>query len=358
MKPPIPLRRAIERMGNHGFPTEETGGRLRLDLNENTAGCSPRVRKALARLGRDAIARYPGYEATRRRLARYFGARPEELLLTNGTDDALRLPFDVFAERGSRVLLVEPTFAMYAFWADLAEARVVRLRYGPEMEFPMRDALRALRAGPRLFFLANPNNPTGTLLARSEIRKLLRAAGRTVVVVDEAYYDFSGVTVIDWIRRYPNLVVMRTFSKAPGLAALRLGCVFAERGTAQALHRAQPPFPVNVAALVAAEAAARDARYIRRYAREIAASKRELYRALDRFGIRAFPSGGNFLLADFGARAGAILRALRRQGILLRDRRSDFGGQGYVRITLGTRAETRELVRALERLWPRSDRQS
>ncbi len=358
MKPRIPPRRAIERMGRHGFPPEETGGRLRLDLNENTAGCSPAAQRALARLSRREIARYPAYQATRRKLARYFGVHPEELLLTNGADDALRLPFDVFAERGSAVLLAEPTFPMYAFWAALAEARLIRLRYGPQMEFPLREALATLRAGPRLFYLANPNNPTGTLLDRSEIRKLLRAASRTVVVVDEAYFDFSGVTVLDWIRQCPNLVVVRTFSKAPGLAALRLGCLFAARATAEALRRVQPPYPVNVAALVAAEAAVRDARYIRWYAREIAASKRELYRALARCGIRAFPSGGNFVLADFGSRAAALLRALRRQGILLRDRSSDFGAAGYVRITLGTLPETQELVRALERLWPKNDRPS
>jgi histidinol-phosphate aminotransferase len=351
MKPRIPLRRAIERMKRRGFPPEETGGRLRLDLNENTAGCSPAAQRALARLGRDEIARYPAYQPTRRKLAQYFGVRPEELLLTNGADDALRLPLDVFAERGSTVLLVEPTFAMYAFWAELAEARVVRLRYGPQMEFPMPEALCALRAAPRLFFLANPNNPTGTLLERNEIRKLLRAAPRTLLIVDEAYFDFSRVTVIDWVRQFPNLVVVRTFSKAPGLAALRLGCLFAGRRTAEALHRAQPPYPVNVAALAAAEAAVRDPRYIRWYAREIAASKQELYRALDRCGIRAFPSGGNFVLAEFGRRAGAVLRGLRRQGIFLRDRSGDFRGAGYVRITLGTLPQTRELIRALERLW-------
>jgi histidinol-phosphate aminotransferase len=351
MKTGIPLRRALARMARHGFPSEEPGGRLRLDLNENLAGCSPAVRRALARLGRQEIARYPGYEAARRRLARYFGVRPEELLLANGTDDALRLPFDAFAERGSTVLLVEPTFAMYRFWAGLAETRVVRLRYGRKMEFPMAAALRALRAGPRLFFLANPNNPTGTLLGRREIGKLLRAARRTVMVVDEAYFDFSRVTVIDRIRRYRNLLVMRTFSKAPGLAALRLGCVFAHRETAQALHRAQPPFPVNLAALAAAEAAVNDARHFRRYAREVAAAKQALYCALARLGVPAFPSGGNFVLADFGARAGTILRALRRRGIFLRDRRSDFPGAGCVRITVGTRAQTREFIRALERLW-------
>lgn len=351
MKLVVPVRRAVARLRPYRPPLEGRAGRLRLDFNENTVGCSPAARNVLARLGRERVAMYPEYEKTRLRLAGLFRVSPHEMLLTNGTDDALRLVVDTFVEARSPVLLVEPTFAMYRFYAELAGARIVSLRYDAGMRFPLAGALRALRARPHVFFLANPNNPTGTLLGRNELGVVLKAAANTIVVVDEAYADFSGVTVLDWIRRSPNLVVARTFSKAAGLAGLRLGCLFAHRAVVAALRRAHSPYAVNSAALAAALAAASDTRFLRGYVREVHRSRRELCAALTRLGIKTFPSAGNFVLAHLGPRAPQILRSLRRLRILLRDRQSDFGRVGYVRITVGTRAQTRKLVRALETLW-------
>ena len=352
MKCPVPMRTAATQLPQYHAPREGRANKLRLDFNENTLGCSPRVCAALLRLSREQVAMYPEYQAIRRRLARYFRVAPGELLLTNGADDALRLVADVFLERGARALVIEPTFPMYAFFAQLAGARVVRLGYGSEMEFPLERVCRALGRGPRVLFLANPNNPTGTQVGLAELRRVLEAAPRTLVVVDEAYAEFSGTSALGWIRRWPNLVVIRTFSKAAGLAGLRLGCLFAHRALAAGLRRAQPPYVVNAAALVAADAAVRDSAPMRRYVREVRHAREELRAALTARGIRTFPSAANFLLADFGRRAPGVLRALARRGILLRDRRADFGRVGFVRITLGTRAQTRRLLHALDAHWP------
>jgi histidinol-phosphate aminotransferase len=337
-------------MRAHHVPIEGRAGKLRLDFNENTKGCSPKVRAALLRMTHERVAMYPEYEATRRRLARFFRVAPGEMLLANGADDALRLVADAFLESGSRVLVVDPTFPMYYHYAALADARLVRLHYDAEMRFPLADVVQALRRGPHVLFLANPNNPTGTLVGREDLRTILRAAGKTIVVVDEAYWEFAGVTALPWIRRYTNLLVARTFSKAAGLAGLRIGCLFGNRELIGEIRKAQAPFAVNTAALLAAEAAIRDTSYIRRYVREVRLARKELTAALVRQGIKVHPSGANFLLADFGPSAPAILRALARQGILLRDRTADFGRAGYVRITVGTRPQMRRLVRALERL--------
>ncbi len=348
----VAVRRAVERMRAYHPPLEGRSRKLRLDFNENTIGCSLAVCRALAGLTPDQVAMYPEYKAAGRRLARHFRVRPDELLLTNGTDDALRLIVDTFVEPDSAILLVEPTFAMYRFYAELAGARIVALGYDRVMQFPLERVLRALRrVRPRVLFLANPNNPTGTLLEPPALRQILGAASHTLVVVDEAYYDFSGVTVLPWIRRLSNLVVTRTFSKAAGLAGLRLGCVFANRRVAAGLRKAHSPYPVSAAALAAGEAAARDGRSTERYAQEVRRSKRELETALARLGVSHYRGAANFVLADFGRRAPALLGALRRRGILLRDRRSDFGRVGYVRITAGTREQTRRLVEAIEKLW-------
>ncbi len=344
----IPVRRAVERMRPYHPPLEGRTDKLRLDFNENPIGCSPAVRRALAKLTAASISAYPEQETVRRKAARYFGVRPEELLLTNGTDEALSLVVNTFVESGDRVLLVEPTYAMYRFYSELAGARIVAPRYDAEMCFPWNNLMAALRAGSRVFFLPNPNSPTGNLVSHNDLRRILKAATRTMVVIDEAYFEFSGVTVIPWIRRYRNLIVTRTFSKTAGLAGLRLGCIFVHREMAATMRKAQSPYPVNAAALAAAEAAMQDRAFIARTVREVRRGRRELERGLARLGVKWFPSAGNFLLVYFGERTKKIVAALERKRILIRDRSSDFGGEGYARITLGTFDQTRRLLRELE----------
>ena len=348
MKPATTVRAAVERMRPYHPPLEGRTHKLRLDFNENPIGCSPAVRRALAKLSAASISAYPEQETVRRKAAKHFGVEPEELLLTNGTDEALSLVVHTFVEAGDNVLLVEPTYAMYRFYSELAGARIVAPRYDEAMCFPWNNVLRALRAGPRVFFLPNPNSPTGNLLSPTELQGILRAATRTMVVIDEAYFEFSGVTVIPWMRRHRNLIVTRTFSKASGLAGLRLGCIFVHRGLAAVMRKAQSPYPVNAAALVAAEAAMGDRGFVARTVREVRRGRQELERGLAQLGVRCFPSGGNFVLVYFGERTTEIVDALMRKGILIRDRSSDFGGEGYVRITLGTSGQTRRLLAELE----------
>ena len=343
----IEVRQAVQRMRPYHPPLEGRTNKLRLDFNENPIGCSHAVRRALAKLSSATISSYPEQGTVRRKLARHFGVRAQELLLTNGTDEALSLIVNSFVEPADRVLFVEPTYAMYRFYSELAGARIVAPRYDAEMQFPFEDVILELRSGPRVFFLPNPNSPTGNLLSRVQLRRILKAAAETIVVIDEAYFEFSGFTVIPWIRRHKNLIVTRTFSKTAGLAGLRLGCIFVHAELAAAMRKAQSPYPVNVAALAAAEAAIHDRRFLTRTVREVRRARSELERSLARLGIKSFPSAGNFLLVSFGGRAKQIVEALERKGILVRDRSSDFGGEGYVRITLGTLAQTRRLVREL-----------
>jgi len=289
---------------------------------------------------------YPEYRQTTRRLARYFRVSEDELLLTNGGDDALRVFFDTFAEPAGSVLIFEPTFPMYRYYAEIAGARVVALRYTTQMDFPLAAALAALRKKPRVVFIANPNNPTGTLLDKSAIARILRVAASTAVVIDEAYAEFSGVSVVPWIRRHPNLFIVRTFSKAAGLAGLRLGAVIARKDSLDLLRRAMPPFPVNLAALVAAGAAIKHRAAIRRYVRSTQTTRAWFALQLAAIGVRVFPSAGNFLLADFGPSGPALFRKLETRGILLRERSREIA-PGFVRISIGTREEMRRLLRAI-----------
>src|SRR5579863_501556 len=347
MKNKIAPRKALVKLHERPPMLEDRRGKLRLDMNESLAGCSPRVRAALRSLDSAALSMYPEKGIAASRIAPFFGVRADELVLTGGIDDALRLIADVFLERGRSVLLVEPTFPMYRFYAEQRKARLRTLRCDEQMQFPLRDVLRALHDAPAVFFLANPNNPTGTLLGKNALAQIVNAATRTLVVIDEAYFEFSGVTALPWIRHRKNLAVTRTFSKASGLAGLRIGCLFAYRDIATILRRAQAPFPLGVASLVAAQAALRDPQFVRRAVGQILRGRKILEAGLRGFGVKIFPSAANFVLADFGARGPEIVAALARREILIRDQSCSAGRVGSARITAGTPAEMRRFLREL-----------
>jgi histidinol-phosphate aminotransferase len=354
MKVRLPVREAILNRRTYEAPAEGRSDKLRLDFNENTAGCSPAVRRALAKLTSKQLAMYPEYQAPTQRIARHFGVRPEELLLTNGGDDALRVFFDTFVEPGSSILICEPTFPMYRYYAEIAGAHISVLRYGSEMEFPLKGVVSALRKKPRVLFIANPNNPTGTLLQSNEMRKILQAATHTAVVMDEAYAEFSGFSAVPWIRKYPQLFVAKTFSKVAGLAALRLGAVIACEESLALVRRAMPPFPVNLAALVAAEAAVTDRATMRGYVSEVKRLRVWCAAELEKLGVKTYRSAGNFILANFGPSGPALFRKLEAQGILVRDRSKDMG-PGFVRITIGTSSEMQRLLKMIRKEWKSRD---
>jgi histidinol-phosphate aminotransferase len=349
MKVQLPIRRAILDRRTYEPPAEGRANKLRLDFNENTSGCSPAVIRALRKLSPKCLAMYPEYQRPTKHLARHFGVAPEELLLANGGDDALRVFFDAFVDSGSSILTCEPTFPMYRYYAEIFGAQVDTLRYGPQMEFPLEEVILELRNKPRVLFIANPNNPTGTLVPLSAIETILEAAENTAVVIDEAYAEFSGVTALSLMHKYPNLFIARTFSKAAGLAALRLGAVMASADSIAHLRRAMPPFPINLAALVAAEAAVRDKGALRRYVRETQRVCAWFEQQLRTLGIVTYPTAANFLLANFGPDGPQLFQKLERRGILLRERTKELG-PGFVRITIGTQKEMQRLLKEIKRL--------
>ena len=349
MKVQLPTRQAILDRRTYEPPGEGRADKLRLDFNENTAGCSPAVQRALAKLTPKLLAMYPEYDRGTRRLARHFKVAPEELLLTNGGDDALRVFFDAFVDAGNSAVICEPTFPMYRYWGEVAGAKIEVQRYGPAMEFPLDGVLQALTLRPRVLFICNPNNPTGTLLDKSVVETILKAATHTVVVVDEAYAEFSGVTVIPWIHEYPQLFIARTFSKAAGLAGLRLGAVIACEESLAVLRRAMAPFPVNVAALAAAEAAVGDSKTMKFYVKNIQRTRAWFEKELRTLNVKTYPSAGNFLLADFGSGASEMCAQLFKQGVLLRDRAKDIR-PGLVRVSIGTQKEMERLLKLIKRL--------
>ncbi|MGO4880225.1 MAG: histidinol-phosphate transaminase [Bryobacteraceae bacterium] len=344
-------RAAVLRMAPYSPPTAGRADKLRLDFNENTVGCSPRVIEFLKqRLDAGGLAVYPEYGEAKCAVAEHFGVSPEQFVFTNGTDEAIQVFINTYVDDGQEVLLLRPAYAMYRFYAEVAGAAIREIAYeGDNMDFPLRAVLDAITPATRAVLIANPNNPTGTGLSLAAIERILKRARRAVVFIDEAYFEFSGVTALGQIEHSRNLFVSRTFSKVYGMAAMRLGCLFSHAANVAYLHKAQSPYSVNTLAVLAAQAAVRDKAYIENYVAEVLAAREMLCVGLERLRIGYVPSSANFVLIRVDARALEIRDGLRAQGILVRDR--SYEAPGCVRITVGTREQTRRLLAALEEIW-------
>jgi histidinol-phosphate aminotransferase len=344
-------RKAVQRMAPYTPPTGSRAEKLRLDFNENTVGCSPRVIDCLTRITAGQLSMYPEYAAAMQELAAFFQVSPEEFTLTNGTDEAIQLFVNTFVEAGADVLALKPSYPLYRFYLQLADASIREVDYRAEFEFPLEELIAAVRPDTRAIFISNPNNPTGTGIGLGEVRRILESAPHAAVLIDEAYYEFAGVTALGWIRKYLNLFVSRTFSKVYGMAGMRCGCLFSSAENVRWLRKAQSPFSVNVLALMAARAAVQDREYVANYVAEILAAREMACAGLKRLGVRYFTTHSNFVLFDAGDRAIPIRDALRERGVLVRDRSYEI--PGCVRLTIGTRAQIARFLEEMEKLWTR-----
>ncbi|MBI1896838.1 MAG: histidinol-phosphate transaminase [Acidobacteria bacterium] len=332
-------------------PTEGRADKLRLDFNENTVGCSPRVIEFLQqRLDANRLATYPEYSEAKQELAAFFGVEHDEMLLTNGTDEAIQVLINTYVDDGDDVIILRPSYAMYRFYAEVAGAAIREIDYRSErLAFPLDELLLALRPNTRAILISNPNNPTGTAVSIEGIERILRRAPNAAVMVDEAYYEFCGITAIRHLGQYPNLFVSRTFSKLYGMAGMRLGCLFSQAENLASVHKAQSPYSVNILAAMAARAAVRDTAYISRYVTEVLAARELAYVSLEKLGIPYYRSQGNFVLLRIGERALEVRDRLREAGVLVRERTYEL--PGCVRVTVGTRDQMRRFLAELERIW-------
>lgn len=338
---------AVRRMKEYHPPLGDRSG-LRLDFNENTFACSPRVLEALSRITRADLTRYPERESVENRVAAHLGLKPQHVLLTNGVDEAIHLLCQTYLETDTEILLPTPTYTMYEIYASGTPARVVTVPAEHGFQFPLRALLNAITPETRLIPVANPNSPTGQAASREDLLSIIEAAPHAAVLVDEAYFHFYGQTVLDLIGQAPNVIVARTFSKAYGLAGLRLGVLAADQDQMQWIRRAISPYSVNSVALVCLIAALEDEEYLRWYTREVLASRQLLETALQSLGPPWWPSQANFVLVNVGRKHSEFVTAMRTRGVLVRDRSADPGCDGCVRITLGTREQTQKGITALE----------
>jgi histidinol-phosphate aminotransferase len=342
-------RKALQTVPTYHPPLAGRDG-VRLDFNENTTGCSPRVLERLRRINAEDLARYPERAAVEERVAGFFGVAASELLLTNGVDEAIHLLCQTYLDPGDEAMIAVPTYSMYRIYMTAAGATVISVFSGEDFEFPLGEMRSRISPRTRLIAIANPNNPTGTIVESSQFIELARSAPHAAVLLDEAYAEFSGQSMIGQRGECPNMFVARTFSKAYGMAGLRIGALIGDSVQMESLRRAASPYNVNAIALACLPEALADQNYVRRYVGEVRESQERLEQMLEQMGISFWPSHANFILMQVGATAedaSAFVGEMRSRGILVRDRSSDPGCTGCVRITLGTSEQTEKLLTAL-----------
>ena len=344
----------------------DLGPGLRLHLNENTGGCSPKVVEAVRAFDGPMLATYPDFRDAVMETAAFLGVDGDRLILTNGLDEGILLASIAYLghrtpqaliELGApltamsgtpEMLVAQPAFDPYVHAAQAVGARVVSVPPLPGYGFPLEGMLRALTPNTRIVYVNNPNNPTGQPIAKDTIRRIARDAGHALVFVDEAYHDFLGENFLPEAADYPNVLVGRTFSKAYGLAGMRVGAMIASAAILAPIRKAMPLFNLNVVAVAALRAALKDTEFRAWYVAQAQASKDLVYAACDRAGLKYWRSSANFVLIDGGARVRAIVDGMIARGVFVRDRSKDPACPNCFRLTTGVVEHTRHAVETLE----------
>jgi histidinol-phosphate aminotransferase len=340
-------RRAVLEMPEYHPPL---AGReaLRLDFNENTWAPSPRVLERVRRITAEGLTKYPEREPVERIVAAHFGLQAEQVLLTNGVDEAIHLMCCAFLDEGDEALIAPPTFFMYDVNVSLMTRGLVKVQSDETLEFPFERFLAAITEKTKLIMVATPNNPTGAPVSREHLLAIAKAAPQAVLMVDEAYYHFHGESVMQDLADVPNLIVARTFSKAYGLANLRAGMLAGNPELLRYVRKVCSPYNVNGVALDCLSAAIDDEAYLAWYVEQVRVGRERMMGGLAELGVPYFPSEANFVLMKIGPKHKELVTAMRKHGVLLRDRSTDPGCDGYVRITIGVEEHVTRGLEALK----------
>jgi histidinol-phosphate aminotransferase len=340
-------RRAVLAMPEYHPPL---AGRvaLRLDFNENTFSPSLKVIERLRQITAEGLTKYPEREGVERITAAHFGLQADQVLLTNGVDEAIHLVCAAFLEQDDEAIICTPTFFMYEVSARMMTAHLVRVQADASLEFPYQRFLAAITPRTKLILIASPNNPTGAVVNRDHLLAICAAAPQAVVMIDEAYYHFFGETLFADVGKVPNMLVARTFSKAYGLANLRIGLLAGPAALMKYVRKVSSPYNVNGVALDCLPVALADDAYVAWYAAQVNAGRARMMDGLRVLGVDFFPSHANFVLMKIGAKHAELVAAMRARGVLLRDRSTDPGCDGFVRITIGVEEHVTRGLAALK----------
>jgi histidinol-phosphate aminotransferase len=344
----------IEKIEPYLPPLENRSGFARLDFNENSKGAGKKAINAISRISPEKISMYPEYSSLEESIASYVSLEPFQILPVNGSDEGIKLLFDCFTSKSRNAIIPKPSFSMFWVYAQSANAKIYSPEYNSDFSFPAEKVLSKISKKTGIVVICSPNNPTGTSIKKNDLIRVLekmRLLNSGIVLVDEAYAEFSGKSFIPLLKKFDNLVIARTFSKAFGLASLRVGYLASDEKLISLIRKAYSPYAVNYFASEAVKAVLSDKKYMLDYVAEIKCNRKELERFFVSKNVSFVKSNANFLLADFGSSKDFIFNSFKSKGILVRKMTSSALPEGMVRITIGDIRKNKFLISALEKIF-------
>jgi len=328
---------------------------LCLDKNENIVGFDGEIIDSFRKeINSDFLSGYPQVYPLYERLAQWLGCQEDQVYLTSGSDAAIKAVFETFVEPDDVVLLLNPTYAMFGVYAKIFQASLIEVCYQEDLSLSVSEIMKNIDTSkPKLVCIANPNSPTGTILSAAEVERIAVKTHEYggIFLLDEAYYIFYMETAIDLITKFPNLVITRTFSKAFGLAALRLGYIAANSQTIESIKKVRPMYEINGVAAKLGELILDNYHIVQKNLEEIRLGKIYLEKELGKMGLTYYPSYANFLLINIGSveECMRIGQALKQKKILIK-----YGFEGilqkYIRVSIGSREQMKGFLKTLTKI--------
>ena len=354
------VKERIKRMGHYKPPLEGRSGKdyLLLDFNERTTEPSPKVKDALKKFidsGRLQV--YPEYGDLEDKIGEYARVKPGQTMVTNGGDQGIDIICRAHLDKGDKVIIPFPAFAMHYQSAGIQGAETLEPKYKEDGSFPLEETLNLISDEVKLVILCNPNNPLGSAIPIEKVEKVLEKAKEkeTAVLHDEAYFEFAGITCKDLIEEYDNLYIMRTFAKAFGLVATRAGYLISQEKNIQELLKIRGPYDINMFAKIAILAALEDKKYMEDYVREVMGeSKPKIEEFLREKRIFFYPSAANFLLLKI-SNPQEIIESLKLKGILVRPKKAPDGKEA-IRVSVGRMEDTKRFIKVFNEVLDKSFR--
>lgn len=292
---------------------------------------------------------YPDSDASilREKMAKYYSCKKDNIMIGNGSSDMINTVINGFCEPGDKVLGFAPSFSMYETYCDLAGAEYIKIKSNKDFSVDT-DLLieKANQENPKVVIICNPNNPTGYYLSKDKIVNILNNIKSSIIILDEAYIDFGGESCVDLIGMYENLIIMRTLSKAFGLASLRVGCLITNEKMLLELWKIKMPYNINTASQIIANKALEKSNLVKDFVENIGINRDDLQSKLQRLGFIVYPSKANFLLIK--SNIDNLFEKLMAEGILIKKILIDF--EVYYRISIGSQDEMNLLVSKLEEI--------
>jgi len=344
VKPKVTLQGSIKKL-HLNFDRKD---KIKLDLNENLMGCSLKVIEALKKVTYDEISMYPEYDTFMNKLASYLNLEINNLMITNGADDALRVIMDTYLDKRDEIIIPIPTFYIFESYSEIIGAKKKFVYYNNDLSFPVENILEKINDNTKMIAIVNPNNPTGTLVERQDIIRILEKAKNSIVLIDEAYFQFSNKSCRDLINSYNNLIIVQTFSKGFGLAGVRLGYIISNEDVIQNLKKIVLPFEVNVLSIIAGSAALDDLDFVDHYVSLVRDNRSYLLSELNKIGVKTYPSDANFIVANFGENLDVVFKKLNEKNILVNNVSNLPLLDGCLRIAVGTKNQMETLVNEIK----------